>query len=214
MRALFLLLIAVNLGFHAWTRQIDPREEGRDPEPLARQIEPEKLRIVPPEPPRAKIAARHKPGCVEWGSFSITEAPRAELALAPLALGARLAQRRDEETAHWWVFLPPQGGRQNAQRKVEELKKLGVEEYFVMQEEGRLRWAISLGVFRTEEAARARLEALQAKKVRGTQLGERETQVSKVWFQVRDADSALLAKLKELAQGLAGSELRECAAGS
>jgi hypothetical protein len=95
---------------------------------------------------------------------------------------------------------------------VEELKTLGVEEYFVMQEEGRLRWAISLGVFRTEESARKRLEALGSKKVRGVRLGERDTQVTKIWLQVRDTDKALLAKLKELAEGFPGSELRECAA--
>ena len=83
-----------------------------------------------------------------------------------------------------------------------------------MQDEGRLRWAISLGVFRTEEAARARHDALQAIKVRGAQLGERETQVSRTWIQLRDADDALLAKLRELAQGLAGSELRDCAPAS
>jgi len=211
-RALFLLLIAANLGFYAWTRQIDPREQGRDPEPLARQIEPQKLTIVAPESLQTQAAAKQRRSCIEWGSFSSVDAARAEQALAPLALGPRLAQRRSEETAHWWVFLPPQGNRQGALRKVEELKGLGVEEFFVMQEEGRLRWAISLGVFRTEDSAKARLEALRAKKVRGVQLGERDTQVAKVSFQVRDADEALVAKLREQVQGFAGSELRECAA--
>ena len=212
MRALFLLLIAANLGFYAWTRQIDPREQGRDPEPLARQIEPQKLTIVAPESLQTQAAAKQRRSCIEWGSFSSVDAARAEQALAPLALGPRLAQRRSEETAHWWVFLPPQGNRQGALRKVEELKGLGVEEFFVMQEEGRLRWSISLGVFRTEDSAKARLEALRAKKVRGVQLGERDTQVAKVSFQVRDADEALVAKLREQVQGFAGSELRECAA--
>jgi hypothetical protein len=212
MRVLFLLLVAANLGFFAWTQVLAPPTAGSDPEPLARQIEPHKLVILPPAKPGSP-GAKPKPAanvCIEWGSFATADAARAEQALEPLALGSRLAQRRSDETAHWWVFLPPQGSRQNAQRKVEELKTLGVEEYFMMQDEGRLRWAISLGVFRTEEAARVRLDALQAKKVRGAQLGERETQVNKVWFQVRDADDALLAKLRELAQGLAGSELREC----
>lgn len=212
MRTAFLLLVAVNLGFYAWAQQRDPREQGRDPEPLARQIEPEKLRIVPPQELLARSAAGPRGICVEWGGFSVAEGARAEEALAPLALGARLAPRRTEETAHWWVFLPPQGGRQGALRRLEELKTLGVEEYFVMQEEGRLRWAISLGVFRTEESARTRLEALRAKKVRGAQLGERDTQVTKIWLQVRDTDEALLARLKEQAEGFPGSELRECAA--
>jgi len=217
MRALFLLLVAANLGFYAWTQHLAPPGAGTDPEPLARQIEPHKLILLPPPKLGAPSAAKPKApanACVEWGSFAAADAARAEQALEPLALGPRLTRRRSEETAHWWVYLPPQGSRQNAQRKVEELKTLGVEEYFVMQDEGRLRWAISLGVFRTEEAARARHDALQAIKVRGAQLGERETQVSRTWIQLRDADDALLAKLRELAQGLAGSELRDCAPAS
>lgn len=212
MRALFLLLIAANLGFYAWTRQLDPREQGLDPEPMARQIEPEQLKLLSPAELLARSSAGRRGICAEWGSFTAAEAARAERALAPLALGTRLAQRRSEETAHWWVFLPPQGGRQGAQRKIDELKALGVEEYFVMQEEGRLRWAISLGVFRTEESARARLETLKAKNVRGAQLGERDTQVMKVWLQVRDANEALLARLKALAPEFPATELRECAA--
>lgn len=215
MRALFLLLVAANLGFYAWTQFLDPSGAGTDPEPLTRQIVPDKLIVMPPATPGAPSAAKPKAlVCIEWGSFAAADAARAERALEPLSLGPRLAQRRSEETAHWWVFLPPQPNRQSAQRKVDELKALGVEELFVMQEEGRQRWAISLGVFRTEDGARARLEALQAKKVRGAQLGELETQLSKVWFQVRDADDALLATLKEIAQSLTGSELRECAPGS
>ncbi|TAN56772.1 MAG: SPOR domain-containing protein [Betaproteobacteria bacterium] len=212
MRALFLLLIAANLGFYAWTQQLDPREQGLDPEPMARQIEPEKLKILSPAELLARSSAGRRGACAEWGGFTAAEAARAEQALAPLALGARLAQRRSEETAHWWVFLPPQGSRQGAQRKLDELKALGVEEYFVMQEEGRLRWAISLGVFRTQESARVRLDALTAKKVRGAQIGERDTQVTKLWFQVLDADEALLARLKALAQEFPASEVRECAA--
>lgn len=217
MRALFLLLVAANLGFYAWTEYLAPPAAGTDPEPLSRQIEPHKLIVLPPAKLGALSAAKPKTPanvCVEWGGFAAADALRAEQLLEPLALGPRLAQRRSEETAHWWVYLPPQGSRQNAQRKVEELKALGVEEYFVMQDERQLRWAISLGVFRTEEAAKTRYEALQSIKVRGVQLGERETQVSRTWIQLRDADDALLAKLKELAQGLAGSEVRDCAPAS
>ena len=73
-----------------------------------------------------------------------------------------------------------------------------------------MRWAVSLGVFSSEEAARNRLDALRAKGVRSAQTGERDSQVAKIWFQVRDADAALRDKLKELARGLPGTEIRDC----
>jgi hypothetical protein len=151
---------------------------------------------------------------MEWGSFTIADAPRAEKALEPLALGARLGQRRSEESAGWWVFIPPQAraanARQAALKKAAELRALGVEDYFIVQEEGQHRWALSLGVFRTEDAARARLAVLRAQGVRSAAVGARETVVPKVWLQVRGVDPALEAKLKELTVQVESTELRTC----
>ena len=227
MRALFLLLLLANLAFFAWSAFVAPRESSSDPRPLRAQIEPEKIRILPPEPaplspapaakpkpaPEAPVAAAPATGgiCTEWGSFTVADAPAAEKALEPLALGARLSQRKVEETASWWVFIPPQGNRQNAQKKAGELKVLGVDDWFIVADEGRWRWAVSLGVFRTEEAAKAQLEALKAKGVRTAQHGERELQVPKVWLQVRNADPGQVARWREIAQSaFPAAEFRTC----
>lgn len=217
MRAFFLLLVAANLALFAWWRYTAAPEGVSDSEPMRRQVYPEKIRVLSGTelkslPPRAKPAPEGAPrACLEWGGFAVAEAPRGEQALAPLALGERLAQKRTEETAGWWVFIPPQGNRAGALKKAAELKSLGVEEYFVVPDEGsKMQWALSLGVFSTEEAARSRLEALRAKGVRSAQTGERETRVGKVWLQVRNPDAALQAKLREIAQGFPGTELRDC----
>ncbi|HET9863360.1 MAG TPA: SPOR domain-containing protein, partial [Steroidobacteraceae bacterium] len=148
--------------------------------------------------------------CLEWGSFTLADAPRAEKLLEPLALGTRLAQRRTEETAGWWVFIPSMGSRQGALKKAAELKNLGIGEFFIVQEEGEHRWALSLGVFRSEEAAEARLAALRAQGVRSARVGARETVVPKIWLQVKSVDVPLQARLREIARQLEGSELRDC----
>ena len=230
MRTVFLILLLANLGFFAWWRYGSPPDAAADPAPLARQIDPEKLKIVapkdlpPPAPPKPVAAVKPEPPppaapavalkCMEWGSFTIADAPRAEKALEPLALGARLGQRRSEESAGWWVFIPPQAraanARQAALKKAAELRALGVEDYFIVQEEGQHRWALSLGVFRTEDAARARLAVLRAQGVRSAMVGARETVVPKVWLQVRGVDPALEAKLKELTVQVESTELRTC----
>ena len=217
MRALFLLLLCANLAFYAWSRYGAPADAA-DPAPLSRQIEPEKLKVVSPRdlPP---VSAAKKPApipttvptsCVEWGSFTVADAPRAEQALEPLALGARLAQRRTEEVAGWWVFIPPQGSRQGALKKGLELRNLGIDEYFIVQDEGEHRWALSLGVYRNEEAAQAHLAALRAQGVRTAQVGARETVVPKIWLQVKSVDASLQARLKEIARQVEGSELKNC----
>ena len=216
MRVLFLILVAANLAFFAWSRYVAPPEAAADPLPLARQIEPQKLKVISPtELPapvaRAAPAAPAVLKCVEWGSFSADDAARAQSALEPLQLGSRLAQRQGDETALWWVFIPPQGSRPAAMKKAAELKALSVEDYFVVQDEGPHHWAVSLGVFRTEEAAQARLAALRSQGVRSAQVGERESTVPKVWMQVKGVDAALYGRLKELARSMDGTELRECA---
>jgi hypothetical protein len=219
-RTLFLLLVLANVAFFAWARYISPPDASADPLPLSRQIEPEKMKVIAPSelppvsarPAAAPVAAVAAVAlkCLEWGSFTLADAPRAEKALEPLALGPRLAQRRTEEAAGWWVFIAPQGSRPAALKKATELKALAVEDYFIVQEEGPYRWALSLGVFRTEEAAQGRLAALRGQGVRSAQIGPRETLVPKVWLQVKGIDGALQARLREAARGIEGSELREC----
>ena len=224
MRAAFLLLVLANLALYAWLRYGMP--ESAEPAPQARQIAPDKLKLVaptnlpavsaapkpPPSPPApvAPAAAAPAIACMEWGSFTVADATRAEQALEALGLGARVAQRLTEEHAGWWVFIPSQGNRQRALRKAAELKQLGVDEYFIVQEEGAMRWALSLGVFRTEEAAQARLAALRDQGVRTARLGTRDAMVPKVWLQVKSVDAPLQARLKEIARQVEGSELRDC----
>lgn len=228
MRLAFLLLLAANLGFFAWARFLAPPDPAVDRRPLERQIEPQKLRIVSerelaaakaapakptpkPQPAPARPPAPTPLACLEWGSFSPPDATRAAQRLEPLALGARLAQYRGEESASWWVHMPPQGSRAGALRKAAELRKLGIEDYFVVQDAGPLRWSISLGVFSTEDAAKSHLKALQGKGVRTAVTGPRDTRVPKVWFQVRDVQAPLEAQLREIAQEFAGATLHECA---
>jgi hypothetical protein len=222
MRAAFLVVLLANLALYAWLRY--GTAETVEPAPVSRQIAPDKLKVVGPSslppvtavtkpspaPVPAPAAATASAACVEWGSFTLADASRAEQVLEPLVLGPRLAQRRTEEHAGWWVFIPSQGNRQTALRKAAELKQLGVEEYFIVQEEGALRWALSLGVFRTEEAAQARLAALRNQGVRTARVGARDTTVPKIWLQVKSADAPLQARLKELARQVEGSELRDC----
>jgi len=216
-RTLFLVLLLANLVFFVWARYVAPPEAAADPVPLGRQIEPEKLKVMAPgelatlTARAATVAAPMAMKCVEWGSFAPSDLPRAQNALEPLALGPRLAQRRTEEAAAWWVFIAPQANRPAALKKAAELKALAVEDYFIVQEDGPLRWAVSLGVYRTEEAAQARLAALRDQGVRSAQVGARETGVPKIWLQVKGVDAALQGRLADIARTVEGTELRECA---
>lgn len=212
MRLVFLVLVLANVAFFAWAQHYGQHRAEAKASPLAHQVDPDKLKIVPPPEPRT-LQPPPKPAaaaCLEWGSFTLVDRPRAEKALEPLALGSRLSARRTEEVANWWVHMPPQGSRQGALRKAGELKALGVEDYFIVGDESEWRWALSLGVYRTEDAAQARLEALRSLGVRSAVVSQRETVVPKVWLQVKGVDAALETRLRELTRQVEGSELRTC----
>ncbi len=206
MRIAAALLLVLNLAFFAWSHY-GSRTEAAAEGVLARPHEPEKLKIVPPAELRTSALA----GCLEWGAFTAAESARAEKALESLGLGPRLGQRRAEETAGWWVFIPSQGSRQGALKKAAELKALGVNDYRIMGEDNDSPWSLSLGVFRTEQAALARLAQLRELGVHTALVGSRDTLFAKIWLQVKGIDRALEARLKDLARQIEGSELRACA---
>jgi len=47
MRAFFLFVVLANLGFFAWANFFSESDSQSDPRPIARQIAPEKLRVLP-----------------------------------------------------------------------------------------------------------------------------------------------------------------------
>src|SRR5262249_25936062 len=156
---------------------------------VLRPSDPERLKIVP------SAGAAPAAGCLEWGSFTVAEYSRAGKALQPLALRPPGRQRRPEGSAGWWVVLPAQGRRAGAVRQAAELKALGINDYFIMGEETDIPWALSLGVFRSERAALARLAALRELGVRNALAGQRDTALPKLWLQVKGVDPALEARL-------------------
>src|SRR5471032_2871406 len=215
MRTLFFFLALANVAFFAFAWSDSGAEVNRDAQIVGLQLNPEKIRLLTPE---RVSALTHKPEppkvvtvCLEWGAFAGGDEARAEQALEPLGLGAKLTQGKQEDVSGFWVYIPPLASRQAATQKTGELKRLGVEEYYVVPDDPKWRNAISLGVFKTGEAANTRRDALLAKGVTGATVGARETQRGKTYFQVREANLTLGAKLNELKQSFAGTEVRECA---
>ena len=215
MRVLFFILVLANLVFFAWHSGYlgshdAPKGEG---ERLAQQYQADKIRILAPEEAKklADAAKLRMLACVEWGTFPAAEADRAGEALAALGLGTRLTTRKVEETAGWWVFMPPQGNKANADKKADELKRLNIVDLFIVQDDGPNKFAISLGVFRTEDAAKNYLNGLNTKGVKTAQAGERETKVSKTVFRFSALDDAANTKLDAIKKDFPGHDTRECA---
>jgi hypothetical protein len=210
MRALLLMLVLLNAAYFAWSYYSSGLASAES-HLVNQQIKPEAVRLLTPaQVAVARSESSKTVACMEWGGFNAADAAKVDEALAPLALGGRLSQRRAEETASWWVYMPPQANRPAAVLKAAELKRLGVDDYFIVQDDAKSQFTLSLGVFRTEEAARKRLEQLRTRNVRTAQVGQRATAIQRVYYEVRAVDEATSAKLTALSQGFPGTELKEC----
>jgi hypothetical protein len=208
LRIAVLLLLLANVAFFAWVHYFSAMPGiSTETHLLQQQLRPDAIRLLPAQQvgvPGARTA------CMEWGGFPPEGVARAEASLGQLLPGVAYTPRRVEEPATWWVFMPPQADRQRAQQKTAELKRLGIEEFFIVQDESKFRFAISLGVFRTQEAAKNKLEELRAQGVRTAQIGPREAMMQITYFQLRDLTDSAKVALGELRQSFAGTELRAC----
>lgn len=153
------------------------------------------------------------PACMEWGEFSGGDLSRAHSALDALKLGEKLAQRQIEYTIGYWAFIPPSKTRAGVDKKIAELKEHGIEDYFIVQESGKWHNAISLGVFKTDEAAHKFLESIRAKGIKAAVVGERSSKLKFTVFMLKNLDAAVLAKVTALHKEFSGSELKPVACG-
>lgn len=229
MRALFLLLILANLVFFTYAQVT---REGADAgsQVAQLQINPERVKLLKaaggalPEAPPArrgiaapaksippvapKPAAAVPAACLEWGIFAGPNVARAEGALARLELPDGQVERVLADAGGYWVHIPPMKTKAEVDRKTSELSDLGVTEFFVVQDAGQWRNAISLGIFRTDEAAQTFLAKLKQQGVRSAIAARRENFLKQVAFHVREPDEATVERVTALQQEFPGSEVK------
>ncbi len=146
--------------------------------------------------------------CAEWGEFSGDDLARAQQALATLKLGDKLSQRGVEHKHGYWVYIPPMKKHADVDRKIAQLKERGVKDYFVVQEKGKWLNAISLGVFKSKEAAQRYLATLRSKGVRSAEFGERVSKLKFTVFVMKGIETGTADKLNALQKGFPDSELK------
>lgn len=208
MKTLVFLLLLANLTLlgYTWLDSFGSGEAAR----LTQQVQPDKIKLLTPQQVAAlgpaKVASLADV-CVEWGPLSDADKARALAALDPLDLSRLTTQKRVEVVANYWVFIPPLANKAAADKRAAELKADGVKDLLVV-DGGPQRFAIALGVFRTEEAAQARMNALQAQGVKTARVGSRAQSVLQTALVVRDPPSQAMARIKELQGNFPEAEVK------
>jgi hypothetical protein len=217
------LLLANGVLFAFHQRYLDSwLPEAREPTRMAKQLNADKIKLISasaalaapvPAPESAAASAVVKEevlACTEIGNFNEVEAKRFETRLSNLSLSDKPTRRNIQDVSRHIVYIPPQGGKEGADKKVAELRNLGIKDFFVIQDSSALRWGISLGIFKTEEAARAQLAAVSKKGVRSARLGVQNAASNKVVFQLRQLDAGTKRNLDNIKADFPNQEIRDC----
>ncbi len=219
MRLLFLLLLLANLAVFAMLQWGGSMTAARNAHPA---LHPEQIALVgeprapsPSTPPvHAPIPApvsTSKPNtnkiCMTWGPVAPTQVDNAVAALDPLKLGERLTrQALGTPGGPYWVYYPPLASKTAADNKAAELANLGVKDLAVVRPAGPWQNAISLGLYAKQSIAEARVAELLKKGVQTARIEARGKTAS--MFALRDLDAAEQAKMAQLQQAFADTQLK------
>jgi hypothetical protein len=208
-RAAFLLLVFANLGFFAWAEgYLGGQESGREPQRLASQVAPEKLRIVTAAP---AVAVPAEPLPAWLACRLVTGLPLAEVdAFKGELVGFSVEVKPVDGTTSYWVHIPPQANKAAAEKKAGELRALGVKDFYIMQQDNPSRNAISLGLFRNEAAANELLQSLNKRGVRSARIEVRATPPRHTQALVKGPAELLDQRLPGLVAKMPGAATAEC----
>lgn len=220
----FWVLVAANIAVFAFQHNYLGFLGGREPARMGGQLNADKAilisagaanAIVAPAVNLAELAAATEKktqliACVEIGNFVQPDAQLFERQLVSLALGERLQRRAVKEVASHMVYIPPQIDKEAAEKKAGQLRHFGVTNFFIIQENSNYKWGISLGVFKTEEAAQNHLDSLIKQGVQSARIGARSVTTNKLAFQLRDLDPATKASLDKIKSDFPNQEIRQC----
>lgn len=237
MKLLFLLLVAVNLALFAWQQGAFGTlpDAGREPERVARQVEPERIRVLTaeqaqqmrdaakkaaaPPAPAPEAAANGAPDlaagadCVAFGDFSEAQVARVRPRLEALGVAGRIEARSVEAAGWYLVYVPPFKTRAEADRAAAQLRELGVREFMVIADNTPMRFGIALGSFRDQELANRHLADLQKRGVKNARVADRPSTVQATRFLIRGVDPTLGAALQALQKDFSTARLSACGPG-
>ncbi|RZT38533.1 SPOR domain-containing protein [Cupriavidus agavae] len=223
------LLLAGLLGAYGPEPLSGLFESQREPQRVDQQVRGERMELLPREgapAPAAPAPRSAAPGtvtlasapagtCMEMGGFTAQTVLRARDDLAAIAAGNALPvdQFERSEQVRWWVHLPAQATRENADRKLAELRRRKVTDVSVVNSDDPESFTVSLGLFRERERADRFLETLRGQGVRTALVSDAPRTVARQWLRVPNADEAVRARMDEVRQRYGAEVMQECKGG-
>jgi hypothetical protein len=225
MKWLVWLLLLLNIGLLIYFNMdvIAPK-----PVASAEPINPEKLIILTQKQladmPKKAVAAAPADAanpavaeapavnsCFEWGSFTSSNLPSAQVALVKLGLeGVSRQTAANPEDRRFWVYYPPLKNAELALVKADEIRAMGVTDLFIVQD-SQWRNAISFGLFQDEQLAINFLKDLHEKGVKNATKSLRNQGKVLTTLLIKSANQTHVDELQKITPEFVGSELKKVA---
>ena len=217
MKLLVWLLVFLNVGLLVYFNLdvIAPKPATAD-----RSIQPEKLKILsqaeleamPQKTASVAVettavaVADAATSCYKWGNFTKTNLPAAQVVLVRLGLQSIVNQEQSAaEDRRFWVYYPPLKSAELAQQKADEIKAMGVDELFIVQD-SQWRNAISFGLFQDEQLASSLLNDLLEKGVKGATKALRSPGKSLNSLLIKSVNAGAALELQKIKPEFVGTE--------
>ena len=237
LRIVFWSLLFLNAALFAYAQSYSGTSKGSEEERarIKPQLEPGKLVLLTnaqadaakaaPAPAPATGPAAETPAaaalpaapakalaCIDVGTFSAGEARRFESRLASLELGERQSRQavQAQDVTSYLVNIPPQASKDAADRKASELRELGVTNFFIMSGDSPMKWAISLGVFKTESGAQTLLAQLNKQGVHSARITPRGPQTTRYMYRFKDIEDAARERIVNVADAVSSADVQNC----
>jgi hypothetical protein len=216
-------LLALNAVLFVYSQGAFGRGEEHEPARLNKQLNGGALRLVPAPvaasvapaaeaAPVALVQAAPAIACLEIGTFGAADGRRFESRLASLQLGERMKRLAvgGTDPTSFIVYIPPQANKEGADKKAGELKNLGVTNFFIMNDASPMKYAISLGVFKSESSAQTLLATLGKQGVHSARMAPRGGTPARLAYQFRGIDGAQKGKIDDLAGDFQELDIKAC----
>lgn len=231
-RTFFYLLLAANIVLAALTGMglagiNEPWQPIGEAERLKRQLTPEKILLVN-EGRIAPVGSTLHAVASSSASSAATSAPSATTATCmaftrlsskdvdqirelAAALGDQVKlQVNGLQPPSYWVNIPPSGGKDEANRRAEVLARAGIADFIIVREPGPNQYAVSLGLFRSEDAARRLIEQLQKRNVKTARITIRDNTGNGARTEIQAPAATLQTLAEQIHSQLNSVERDEC----
>ena len=178
----------------------------------AKQVEPhqfapvrqDKIRLLPSVlisrqfPPALPATAKKFPetsGCLEIGEFDTETAKRFEGKVKSAMPDVSLEKSYAQNPSSYMVYLSAAKSKKEAEKRIAELQKKGISNYYLITNGSQFKYAISLGIFKHEDTAKNLVGQLRGLGFEDSDIHVRTTPAESAYYRISNPDSKQLEQL-------------------